>query len=236
MSKSELDDLVAATDIGARNPLGATAKTIYAVALAWSFFQLYIASPLPFYFGVGILDDTQQRAIHLAFALFLAFLSYPAFKASPRRWVPVYDWGLAVLATLTSLFIVFFYLEISGRSGGVRTPLEIVVSLLGIIAVLEVTRRVLGMALVIVAVVFMAYAFLGPYAPEIISHRGVSLNRFADHFWLTTEGVYGLPLGVSNSFIFLFVLFGGLLEKAGAGNFFVKLSFSLLGHLRGGPG
>ncbi len=236
MSKTELDKLVAATDIGARNPIGATATLIYAVALSWSFFQLYIASPLPFYFGVGILDDTQQRAIHLAFALFLAFLSYPAFKHSPRNRVPWYDWFLAVAATLTSLFIVFFYIEISGRSGGVRTPLEIAVTLLGIAAVLEVTRRVLGMALVIVATVFMAYAFLGPYVPEIISHRGVSLNRFADHFWLTTEGVFGLPLGVSNSFIFLFVLFGGLLEKAGAGNFFIKLSFSLLGHLRGGPG
>jgi len=236
MDRSELDDLVAATDIGARKPGGETAKALYAIALIWSLYQLYIASPLPFIFNIGILDDTQQRSIHLAFALFLAFLSYPALKSSPRDRIPWFDWLLAAVATLSSLYILFFYADVSGRSGGVRTPLEILVTVVGIVTILEVTRRVLGIALVIVSGVFMAYAFLGPYVPELISHRGVSLNRFADHMWLTTEGVFGLPLGVSNNFIFLFVLFGGLLERAGAGNFFIKLSFSLLGHLRGGPG
>ncbi len=236
MSKTDLDDLVAATDIGARKPIGATAKLIYAVALSWSLFQLYIASPLPFILNMGILDDTQQRSIHLAFALFLGFLTFPALLSSPRDKVPWQDWILAILAALTSLYILIFYADVSGRSGGLRTGIEITVAVLGVIALLEVTRRVLGIALVIVSVVFLGYAFFGPYMPELISHRGISISRFADHFWMTTEGVFGLPLGVSNSFIFLFVLFGGLLEKAGAGNFFIKLSFSLLGHLRGGPG
>ncbi|MFV2034647.1 MAG: TRAP transporter permease, partial [Halocynthiibacter sp.] len=235
-SKEELDDLVAAIDIGARKPIGATAKLIYAVALSWSLFQLYIASPLPFILNFAILDDTQQRSIHLAFALFLGFLTYPALMSSPRDRVPWQDWILGAFAALTALYILFFYADVAGRSGGRRTDLEITVAVLGVIALLEVTRRVLGMALVIVAAVFLIYAFFGPYMPEMISHRGMSISRFADHFWMTTEGVFGLPLGVSNSFIFLFVLFGGLLEKAGAGNFFIKLSFSLLGHLRGGPG
>jgi len=236
MSNEELDDLVASTDIGARKPLGNTAHLIYFVALSWSLFQLYIASPLPFILNFAILDDTQQRSIHLAFALFLGFLTYPALLSSPRNRVPWYDWILAAAAAFMSLYILFFYADVSGRSGGLRTTVEITVAILGVVALLEVTRRVLGMALVIVSAVFLIYAFFGPYMPELISHRGISISRFADHFWMTTEGVFGLPLGVSNSFIFLFVLFGGLLEKAGAGNFFIKLSFSLLGHLRGGPG
>jgi TRAP transporter 4TM/12TM fusion protein len=236
MSRSELDEMVSATDVGARKPLGSTSTLIYFVALSWSLFQLYIASPLPFILNFAILDDTQQRSIHLAFALFLGFLTYPALLSSPRNKVPAYDWALAILAALTSLYILIFYADVSGRSGGLRTTIEITVAILGVIALMEVTRRVLGMALVIVSLVFLGYAFFGPYMPELISHRGISISRFADHFWMTTEGVFGLPLGVSNSFIFLFVLFGGLLEKAGAGNFFIKLSFSLLGHMRGGPG
>jgi TRAP transporter 4TM/12TM fusion protein len=236
LSQAELDDMVAATDIGARKPLGHTATLIFLVALSWSLFQLYIASPLPFILKFAILDDTQQRSIHLAFALFLGFLTYPALTSSPRDRVPWIDWALAIIAAFTSLYILIFYADVSGRSGGLRTTVEITVAVVGVIALLEVTRRILGMALVIVAAVFLIYAFFGPYMPELISHRGVSISRFTDHFWMTTEGVFGLPLGVSNSFIFLFVLFGGLLEKAGAGNFFIKLSFSLLGHLRGGPG
>ncbi len=236
VDRAQLDDMVTAIDVGARKPTGATARLLYIVALSWSLYQLYIASPLPFILNFGILDDTQQRAIHLAFALFLGFLSFPAFLKAPRDRVPYYDWILGAVATLSSLYIIIFYADVSGRSGGLRTDLEIIVAVVGVVALLEVTRRVLGMALVVVSVVFLAYAFFGPYMPEMISHRGVSISRFADHFWLTTEGVFGLPLGVSNSFVFLFVLFGGLLEKAGAGNFFIKLSFSLLGHLRGGPG
>jgi TRAP transporter 4TM/12TM fusion protein len=236
ISQSELDDMVTAIDVGARKPGGMTAKLLYTVALFWSLYQLYIASPLPFVLNFAILDDTQQRAIHLAFALFLGFLSFPAYMKAPSDRVPYYDWILGIIATLMSLYIIFFYADVSSRSGGLRTDIEIIVAVVGVIGLLEVTRRVLGMALVVVAVVFLSYAFFGPYMPEMISHRGVSISRFADHFWMTTEGVFGLPLGVSNSFVFLFVLFGGLLEKAGAGNFFIKLSFSLLGHLRGGPG
>lgn len=233
--QQELDDLIAENDTGARDPSGLARKVVLGVALLWPLYQLYMASPLPFTTGILLIDDSQQRSIHMAFALFLGFTTFPAFAKSPRKYVPTYDWALAALSAASALYILVFYLDVVNRAGGIRTPVETFVSIAGMLLILELTRRVLGPSLVIVSVVFSAYVFLGPMLPELISHRGFSLNRYVDHMWLTTEGVFGLPLGVSNSFIFLFVLFGALLDKGGAGNFFIKLSFSLLGHLRGGP-
>ncbi|WP_316980260.1 TRAP transporter permease [Shumkonia mesophila] len=233
-AKKQLDDLIA-SDIGSRHFSPFISKLFFVVSIAWSVFQLYNASPLPLWLDVFVLDDTQQRSIHLAFALFLAFLAYPAFRNAQRDTIPWFDWGLTAIAIACSLYIVVFYADVASRSGGVRTGTEIAVSIVGILCVLEITRRALGTPLVIVAAIFTAYAFLGPHMPSLIAHKGVTLNRFVDHMWLTTEGVFGLPLGVSNSYIFLFVLFGALLDKAGAGNFFIKLSFALLGHMRGGP-
>jgi TRAP transporter 4TM/12TM fusion protein len=233
--REELDDLIAENDTGARNPSGLSKRIIFAVALCWPLYQLYMASPLPFVTGIGLIDDSQQRAIHLAFALLLGFLTFPAFVRSPRNYIPGYDWILGFVAAACALYIVVFYRDVVNHAGGQRTLAETVVSMVGIALVLEITRRVLGLSLVVIAVLFSAYVFLGPTLPDLISHRGFSLNRYVDHMWLTTEGVFGLPLGVSNSFIFLFVLFGALLDKGGAGNFFIKLSFSMLGHLRGGP-
>ena len=233
--REELEDLIAENDTGARDPSGLAKRIIFAIAIAWPLYQLYMASPLPFVTGIGLIDDSQQRAIHLAFALLLGFLTFPAFLSSPRRYIPAYDWILGIVAAACALYIVVFYREVVNHAGGQRTVAETVVSMLGIALVLEITRRVLGLSLVVIAVIFSAYVFVGPALPDLISHRGFSLNRYVDHMWLTTEGVFGLPLGVSNSFIFLFVLFGALLDKGGAGNFFIKLSFSMLGHLRGGP-
>ncbi|KZK84524.1 DctM-like transporter [Pseudovibrio sp. Ad13] len=233
--QNELQDLIAENDTGARDPSGLAKYLIFAVGLLWPLYQLYMASPLPFSTGIGLIDDTQQRAIHLAFALFLGFATFPALVTSPRKYIPFYDWLFAIIAASCSLYIVVFYRDVVEGSGGIRPTQELVISLVGIGMLLELTRRVLGLSLVVVALVFSSYVFLGPVLPELISHRGFSLNRYVDHMWLTTEGVFGLPLGVSNSFIFLFVLFGALLDKAGAGNYFIKLSFSLLGHLRGGP-
>ncbi len=233
--QGELDRLIAENDLGGRAPLGATGKLIIGLALLWSVYQLWIASPFPFWFGVLILNDTLQRSIHLAFALALAFLSYPAWSGAPRTRVPVYDWVLCLVAVGARLYTVVNYENVVLRSGGARTDLEVFVAFAGLAVLLEATRRALGWPMVIISAVFIAYAFLGPYAPEIISHRGLSLNRFTEHMWLSTEGVFGLPLGVSSGFIFLYVLFGSLLDKAGAGNYFIQLSFALLGHLRGGP-
>ena len=109
------------------------------------------------------------------------------------------------------------------------------VSVVGIVLILEATRRALGPPLAIVCLVFIWYTFGGHLMPEVIAHKGASLNKGMSHYYLTTEGVFGVALGVSASMVFLFVLFGSLLEKAGAGNYFIRVAFALMGHLRGGP-
>jgi len=230
----DVQQLVSDTDTGGRNPGPWMKKMLLVVAVAWSLFQLWIASPLPFAFGVFVLNDTESRAIHLAFAVFLAFMAYPAFKRSPRAYVPVTDWIFALVGAFCAAYLFLFYRELAQRPGQ-PTSMDVYTAALGVILLLEATRRVLGLPMVIVAVVFLAYTFGGPYMPDMIAHRGASLNRAASHYWLTTEGVFGIALGVSSGFIFLFVLFGSLLDKAGAGNYFIKSAFALLGHMRGGP-
>ncbi|TIW41204.1 MAG: TRAP transporter permease, partial [Mesorhizobium sp.] len=131
-------------------------------------------------------------------------------------------------------YLFLFYVELSGRPGQ-PTTLDLVTGTVGILLLLEATRRALGLPMVVVACVFIFYTFAGQYMPDVIQHRGASLNKFLNHQWLTTEGVFGIALGVSTSFVFLFVLFGTLLEKAGAGNWMMQISIALLGHLRGGP-
>ena len=233
---SEIDaaQLAADTDTGGRSPGPRVARLILLVTLAWSLFQLWIASPLPFALGVGVFNDTQSRAVHLGFAVFLAFMAYPAFSRSPRHKVPVTDWVLALVGAFCATYLFFFYRELATRPGQ-PTDMDLWVAIVGIVTLLEATRRALGLPMVVVAVVFLGYTFAGPYMPELIAHKGASLPRAMSHYWLTTEGVFGVALGVSSSFIFLFVLFGSLLDKAGAGNYFIKSAFALLGHMRGGP-
>ncbi|HEU4985995.1 MAG TPA: TRAP transporter permease [Rhizobiaceae bacterium] len=211
-----------------------TGKVLLVTAVAWSLFQLWYASPLPFIFGFGVFNDTEARSIHLAFALFLTFLAYPALKSSPRDRVPAIDWALAIIGAFAGAYLYLFYVALSGRPGQ-PTTLDLVTGTVGIILLLEATRRALGFPMVVVASVFIFYTFAGQYMPEVIQHRGASLTKFLNHQWLTTEGVFGIALGVSTSFVFLFVLFGTLLEKAGAGNWMMQISIALLGHLRGGP-
>lgn len=230
----DVNQLVSDTDTGGRKPGPLVARIILLVALAWSLFQLWIASPLPFEFGVLVFNDTQSRAIHLAFSIFLAYLAFPAFKASPRNRIPVADWVLALLGAFCAAYLFTFYRELAQRPGQPNTQ-DLVVAVLGLITLLEATRRALGLPMVIVALVFLGYTFAGPYMPDLIAHKGASLSRAMSHQWLTTEGVFGVALGVSSGFIFLFVLFGSLLDKAGAGNYFIKSAFALLGHMRGGP-
>lgn len=223
-----------AQDVGARSPVGLMAQVITGLALLWSLFQLWIASPLPFIFGVGVFNDTQTRAIHLAFALLLAFLAYPAFKRSPRDRVPLLDIALGLVAAASAAYLFIFYQQLALRPGSLTTA-DLVTACIGIPLLLEATRRALGPPLAIIALVFLLYSLAGPYMPGLLAHRGVSFNALANHQWITTEGVFGIALGVSTSFVFLFVLFGALLERAGAGHYFIQLAFSLLGHFRGGP-
>jgi TRAP transporter 4TM/12TM fusion protein len=229
----DLEELVA-EDVGGRRPVGMAAKAITAVAIAWSLFQLWYASPLPFMLGFGIFGDEQARAFHLAFALFLAFACYPAFKSSPRHRIPIVDLALAAAAIACVLYLVVFYRELAQRPG-LPVVADVVVSVVGVVLLIEASRRAEGPWMPVISIAMLVYVFAGPYLGGLLAHKGASLNRAASHFWLTSEGVFGVALGVSTSFIFLFVLFGALLDKAGAGNFFIQVAFSLLGRFRGGP-
>ncbi len=234
LSDEQLRQIVAEADTGGRRPVGFAAGLIAGVALLWSLFQLWIASPLPYSTGVFVLNDTEARSIHLALAVFLAFLAYPAFKRSSRERIPLVDWVLALGGAFCMAYLFIFYRELAGRPG-LPTTLDLAVAAAGLALLLEAARRALGLPMVILSVVFIGYIFLGPYMPEMIAHRGASLGKGMSHLWLTTEGVFGVALGGSTSFIFLVVLVGALLETAGAGNYFIKSAISMLGHLRGGP-
>ncbi|MXN66289.1 TRAP transporter fused permease subunit [Stappia sp. GBMRC 2046] len=280
LSQAEIDEMVAASDTGSRSAGGFVGRLIAGIALLWSLFQLWFASPIPFTVGFGIFNDTEARSIHLAFAVVLAFLAFPAartkFQLGLGVFVPVFigilfaisadeiafptwvilliagliaiavllpaqndkvsiqEWLLAVAGGYCSAYLFIYYTELADRVG---QPIfqDYVAGIAGLLLLLEATRRTLGPALVLVAGFFLVYTVLGPYMPEIIAHKGNNLREIINHHWLTTEGVFGIALGVSTSFVFLFVLFGALLDKAGAGNYFIQVAFSLMGHLRGGP-
>ncbi len=207
---------------------------IFAVALAWALFQFWYASPLPFTFGIGILNDTEARSLHLAFALFLAFTAWPAFGSSPRDRVPMVDWAFALAGAFAGAYLLLFYRELALRPGQ-PTTMDIAVAVTGIVLLLEATRRSVGWPMAVLALLFIAYAMGGAYLPEVLSHKGASVSRLMSHMWLTTEGVFGIALGVSTGTIFVYVLFGTLLDRAGGGNYMMQVSFAALGHLRGGP-
>ena len=228
------DSIVAEADTGGRSPSGVSARVLLIVPFIWSVFQLWYASPLPFMLRVAVLNDTEARAIHLAFAIFLAFLSFPALKRSPRHFIPIQDWVLAIVGALAAAYLFLFYEALSDRPGD-PTTYDVVVAVIGLVILLEATRRALGPPLMVVAIVFLVYTFAGPLMPDIIAHKGASLNKGMSHFWLYTEGVFGVALGVSTSMVFLFVSFGSLLERAGGGNYFIRIAFASLGHMRGGP-
>ena len=228
------EELVKEADLGAREPDGKVGTLLAVVAAAWSIFQVWYASPLPFIAGAWIFNDTEARSIHLAFAVFLAFIAFPASKRSSRTVVPAADWALALIGAFCAAYLFLFYNELATRPGKPTTT-DIVVGLTGVAIMLEATRRAMGFGMLITTGLFLLYVFAGPYMPDVIQHKGASVSRFVSHFWLTTEGVYGVAIGVSVQFIFLFVLFGTLLDLAGAGNYMLQVSLALLGHMRGGP-
>ena len=228
------DALVAEADTGARSPSGVSARILLIVPFIWSVFQLWYASPLPFMLRIFVLNDTEARAIHLAFAVFLAFLSFPALKRSPRHYIPIQDWILALIGAFAASYLFLFYAALSDRPGD-PTTFDIVVGVVGLVILLEATRRALGPPLMVVAMVFLLYTFAGPWMPDVIAHKGASLAKGMSHYWLYTEGVFGVALGVSTGMVFLFVLFGSLLERAGGGTYFIRVAFASLGHMRGGP-
>ncbi|MEE4364584.1 MAG: TRAP transporter permease [Desulfotignum sp.] len=231
----DVKDFVAEVEAGARNPVGAVPKNIlFFVPLIWTLFQLWYASPLPFIFNIFVLNDTEARSIHLAFAMFLSYTAYPTFKSSPRDHIPIQDWFVALVAAFCAAYLFIFYEQMSSRPGN-PTSLDLTVGVIGLILLLEATRRALGPPLMIVAMVFLTYTFFGSHMPDVIAHKGASLSKGMSHYWLSTEGVFGVALGVSTGMVFMFVLFGSLLESAGAGNYFIRTAYAGLGHMRGGP-
>jgi TRAP transporter 4TM/12TM fusion protein len=218
-----------------RRPEGWVKWLIPTIAVCWSLFQLSIASWL-------IIDSTFIRSIHLAFALLLVYLNYPLFKKpifgidyfSATDRIPVLDLLIGIIAAVSALYIALDYDGLITRYGA---PIlrDLIMGSALVILLLEAARRVIGPALPIIAMLFCAYAFFGPYMPDLIAFKGVSLNRFMGQMTMSTEGIYGIPLDVSATIVFLFVLFGAMLDKAGAGRYFIQLALSLLGGFKGGP-
>ena len=239
---SAAEELAAAVDSGGRAPVGWQRKLIPTIAFIWSIFQLYIASSLPFDLAemmgtsLFVITDSTARLIHLSFAGFLAAMAFPLFKGSPRHVIPWYDWALGVLIVASCLYIVANYSAIADRSG-LPTQADLIFSSIGLLVLLISVYRALGLPLVVITTIFMIYIFFGDarWLPDDLQWKGASYGKAMWHFWMQNEGVFGVALGVSATMIFLFVLFGAILEKAGAGNYFIKLAFALLGHLRGGP-
>lgn len=232
-----LQDLLADADTGGRAPRDAFSRNLlWWLPLTWSLFQLYIASPLPFLLGIGVMNDTQTRSIHLGFAVLLAFLAFPALKSSPRHRIPALTWPVALIAAATASYLWWDYAGVADRTGR-PNGMDLAMAGAGLVLLLEAARRSLGFPLMGVALFFLSYVFFGAWdgLPEVVQWKGASFEKAMSHMWLTTEGVFGVALGVSSGFVFLFVLFGSLLNQAGAGNYFLQLAFAALGHLRGGP-
>ena len=206
---------------------GVMANIVAAIAIAFSIFQLYTAI-------FGVLDAQLQRAIHLGFGMALVFLLYPSRKSWSRHKVHPIDVLLAIVGAATPAYILIEYKELVLRAGLV-TDVDFIVGLIGILLVIEATRRVVGLPMVCVVLFFLAYAFLGPYMPGALAHRGLTLEQLVSHLYYTTEGIFGIPLGVSATFIFLFILFGAYLESTGLGKFFIDLANAVAGWASGGP-
>ncbi len=230
-------------DTGQVTLAGTWAWAFSGIALAWSLFQLWIASPLPFMLQFGLVDGVQARALHLSFALVLCFLAFGAVRKAGIRAPSWLDIGLAVVGGFCASYLFWNWDALSQRAGilleydvfGVTVPVEVIIGGIGILVLLEAIRRAIGIPLVIVAVVFLVYSLFGQSMPELISHRGLSLDRLVGYQWLTGEAIFGIPIDVTTRFVFLFVLFGALLDRAGAGQYFIDLAFALVGRYRGGP-
>ncbi len=200
------------------------------MAIALSLFQLYTA-------GLGALTAMFQRGIHLMLILAVVFLYYPPTQNASRNRIDKYfilDLLLFSLSFLVILYVLIFFEEIIVRQGE-WTNLDIVLGIITIILTVEATRRIIGLVMAILCLAFIVYGFLGPYIPGLLAHKGYNTYRIVGQLYLTTEGIFGLPLGVAATFVFIFVLFGSFLEGTGGGTFFTRLANALTGRMVGGP-
>ena len=210
-----------------RRPEGFWKMAIKVICIAFSLFQFYTA-------GFGVLPAQIQRPLHVFFAFVLVFLLYPSCKSFSRKSMHWFDVILAVVSGATMIYLIVNYQEIMYR-GGVPTQLDLIFGALAIIFTFEVSRRIVGWPIVLVALVFVLYARFGRYLPGFFAHRGFTWTRIINHMYLTTEGILGAPIGVSSTFVFMFILFGAFLNKTGLGKFFIDLALAAAGHQAGGP-
>jgi TRAP transporter 4TM/12TM fusion protein len=241
VSRETAEELVAKVDTGGREPTGWQAKTFLTLAFIWALYHLYIASSLPFLLTdltkiSFVVTSTDARRVHLAFAFILAAMAFPLRDSSPKDNIPWYDWVIALLGVITCLYAIAFADAIAVRAG-LPTYADKIISGVGMVILGLSVYRSLGLPLLVISTIFVCYVFFGhlSWLPEVIQWKGASFGKATWHYWMQDEGVFGTALRVSTQLIFLFVLFGAILEKAGAGNYFIKLAFSLLGHFRGGP-
>lgn len=225
-----VDELLEKYDLDSsklRKLSGKTALIVTIVAILMSAFHLFTAAR-------GTLLAMQQRSLHLIFAFSLGFALYPGFKKSSKNKIDIPDWILIILSIVVWGYI-FMNIEYIALKGGKMSTLDEVFGVLAILLTLEVTRRVVGPELPIVTIVFLLFAYFGRHMPGILNHRGFGVTRIVSHMYMTTEGIMGTPLGVSSTFVFMFILFGSFLDKTGVGQFFIDFAYALTGSTRSGP-
>ena len=226
-----------------RNLTSWNLKLVGGLAIFWSLFQLWYASPLPYLLDFGKFIDVPARAIHLAFGMSLCFLAYPSFRSGRNKKISFIDFIFVAISLIATLYLYVDYEGLVNRQGILANfkifnfiiPYELLLGLFGIILLLEATRRAIGTPLVIIALVFILFSIFGQIMPNLISHQGLSFTRLVGYHWFGGEAIFGIPISVSVSFIFLFVLFGSMLDAAGGGKYFLNLAFALVGKMRGGP-
>lgn len=227
--KEELNEIIAKYDkeSGYKKLTGLQLRIVSIIAISFSLFHLYTAI-------FGVLPAQLQRSIHLTFAFALVYLLYPSFSKMSKNRMHWTDVLTACAAITVGLYVTLNYQALLMRAGD-QTTLDIIVACLAVLFVLEAARRVVGLPIVVIAGLFLLYAKFGAYLPGFLNHRGYSLERIVSHMYFTTEGIIGIPLGVSATFIFLFILFAAFLEKTGIGKFFIDLANALAGRSVGGP-
>jgi TRAP transporter 4TM/12TM fusion protein len=229
VTEEELTKLLAKVDKEStfRRLTGFDYRFVYWIAVSWSCFQIYTAM-------FGMYAAQLQRSIHLSFAFALVFLLYPFRSKTAVNKLRWHDYLFTAFTVYIGLFLVFNYTRLMETAGD-YTKFDMVIGICGTLLTLEAARRVVGMPMVVVASSFLAYAYFGAYIPGFFSHRGYSIERIVSHMYFTTEGVLGIPLGVSSTFIFLFILFGAFLEKTGIGKLFIDIADAIAGWASGGP-
>jgi len=227
--EENIQELVEQYDVESRyrRLSGWQARIVSFLLIGMSCFHMYTA-------GVGLLPTSIHRAVHLTFAITAVFLLYPSRMGGSKRFTPWYDWILAILAGICIGYIALFFNDIAERGARVQSY-EVWLGIMSIILVLEAGRRVVGKVLPCLSILFLLYCYFGRYMPEMFMHRGYSINRIIQHMYLTQEGIFGVALGVSSTFVFMFILFGAFLSKSGGARFFNELALAVAGHSPGGP-